>query len=46
MWHLAPGLPGRRILRQKRQSVTMKKRNAAVVRNENAVVDSLCDITI
>src|SRR6266566_8869791 len=46
MWHLAPGLPGRRILRQKRKSVATKKRNAAVVKNENAVVDSLCDITI
>src|SRR6266852_449413 len=46
MWHLAPGLPGRRILRQKKKSVATKKRNASVVRNENAVVDSLCDITI
>jgi hypothetical protein len=46
MWHLAPGLPGRRTLRQKRKSVVTKKRNAAVVKNENAVADSLCDITI
>jgi hypothetical protein len=38
-WHLAPGLPGRRILRQKRKSVATKKRNAAVARNESAVVD-------
>jgi hypothetical protein len=42
MWHLAPGLPGRRILRQKRKNVATKMRNAAVVRNETAVVDSLC----
>jgi hypothetical protein len=39
-------LPGRRILGRKRKSVATKKRNAAVVRSENAVVDSLCDITI
>jgi predicted RNA-binding protein with PUA domain len=46
MWHLAPELPGRRTLWQKRKSVATKKRSAAVVRNENAVVDSLCDTTI
>ena len=46
MWHLAPGLPGRRILRPKRKSVATKKTNAVVVRNENAVIDSLCDIPI
>jgi hypothetical protein len=33
------GLLGRRILQQKRKSVAMKKRNAAVARNGSAVVD-------
>jgi hypothetical protein len=46
MWHLAPGLPGRRTLRQKSKNVATKKRNAAAVRSENAVVNLVCDITI
>jgi hypothetical protein len=41
MSRLAPGWLGRRISRQKRKSVVMKKRNAAVARSGSAVVEDL-----